>query len=101
MDESQVRAKNEATPHRLDFGDFGFLQFQKGPRHEVGINGLFIEEDVLPALILHMQNLNAILPSRETSLAITKLQECQMWLIERHRLRTAQGVMETYKPHQS
>lgn len=99
--EEAVRARNEVTPHRLDFGEFGFLQFQKGPRREVGVNGLFIEEDVLPALITHMQNLNGILPSRETSLAITKLQECQMWLAERHRVRTVQGVMGTYKPHTS
>ena len=99
--EEEVRAANAATPHRLDFGEYGFLQFQKGPRHEVGINGLFIEEDVLPVLVQHMQNLNAILPSRETSLAITKLQEAVMWLNERHRIRTAQGVMGTYKPHES
>jgi hypothetical protein len=99
--EEQVREANEVIPHRLDFGEYGFLQFQKGPRNEVGINGLFIETDVLPALVTHLENLNKVLPSRETSLAITKLQECVMWLNERQRVRSAQNVLGTYKPHSS
>ena len=101
MSEEMVRLRNENTPHRLNFGEYGFLQFQKGPRQEVGINGLFIEEDVLPALIEHLRNLAKVLPSRETSLAITKLEECKMWLEERQRNRQAQGVQGTYRPHSS
>lgn len=101
MDEKDVREKNATVPHRLDFGEYGFLKFQEGPRAEVGINGLFIEEDVMPVLIEHLKNLNGVLPSRETSLAITKLEECAMWLGERRRNRERQGVLGTYKPHQS
>src|ERR1019366_1518639 len=97
--EDQVRKVNEEVPHRLEFGEYGFLQFQKGPRNEVGVNGLFIEEDVMPVLIQHLKNLNSVLSSRETSLAITKLEECKMWLGERRRNREAQGVLGTYKPH--
>lgn len=29
--EKAVRARNEVTPHCLEFGQYGFLQFQKGP----------------------------------------------------------------------
>jgi len=99
--EEQVRRINEETPHRLEFGEYGFLQFQKGPRNEVGHNGLYIEEDVMPILIQHLKNLNKVLPSRETSLAITKLEECAMWLGERRRNRERQGVLGTYRSHQS
>ena len=99
--EEQVRRINETVEHKLDFGDYGFLQFQKGPRNEFGKNGLFIAEDVLPALIVHLKQVGDVLPSRETSLAITKLQEAQMWLMERRRAREAQGVSGTYKAHRS
>ena len=99
--EERVRRINEELPHRLDFGEYGFLQFQKGPRNEVGINGLFIAEDVMPVLIQHLKNLSKVLPSRETSLAITKLEECNMWLLERRNARERQNVLGTYKPHAS
>lgn len=99
--EQEVREVNEQIPHRLDWGEYGFLQFQKGPRNEVGVNGLFIEEDVMPVLVQHLKNLNKVLPSRETSLAITRLEECKMWLGERRRQREEQGVLGTYKAHQS
>jgi hypothetical protein len=101
LSEEAVRKLNAQTPHRLDFGEYGFLKFQEGPRHEVGHNGLYIEEDVLPVLIQHLKNLNAVLPSRETSLAITNLEQCKMWLRERREQREAQKVLGTYKPHQS
>ena len=101
INDKDIRERNAAVPHRLDFGEHGFLKFQEGPRHEVGINGLFIEKDVLPALIQHLKNLGGVLPCRETSLAITKLEECRMWLDERQRNREAQGVMGTYQAHRS
>lgn len=99
MDDRKIRDANAQVPHRLDWGDYGFLKFQEGPRNEVGVNGLFIEEDVMPVLIQHLKNLNGVLPSRETSLAITKLEECRMWLGERKRNREQQGVLGTYQPH--
>jgi len=99
--ENEVREKNAKVAHRLDFGEYGFLKFQEGPRNEVGHNGLFIAEDVLPVLVQHLKNLNGVLPSRETSLVITKIEECQMWLIARRDAREKQAVLGTYKPHQS
>ena len=101
--ENETREKNAAIPHRLDFGEHGFLKFQEGPRAEVGINGLLLADDkepsVIPTLIQHLKGLNSVLPSRETSLAITKLEECNMWLLERKRMREAAGVLGTYKSH--
>lgn len=97
--EEQIRKINEEVSHKIDFGSYGFLKFQKGPRVEVGVNGLFIAEDVIPSLIKHLQEVNAVLPSRETSLAITKFEEGNMWLLERRRKREAQGVLGTYKGH--
>jgi hypothetical protein len=101
--EQETREKNATVAHRIDFGEHGFLKFQEGPRVEVGINGLFIADDkepsVIPALIQHLKNLNSVLPSRETSLAITKLEECNMWLLERKRAREAAGVLGSYKAH--
>lgn len=101
--ENEVRAKNAGVEHRIDFGEYGFLKFQEGPRNEVGTNGLFLADDVersvIPALIAHLNNLQAVLPSRETAIAITKLQECNMWLLERKRNRQAAGVLGTYKAH--
>lgn len=103
MNEQEVRDKNAKVEHRLDFGEYGFLKFQEGPRNEVGINGLFLADDVevsvIPVLIQHLKNLNGVLPSRETSLAITKLEECNMWLLERKRNRQTQNVLGTYKEH--
>ena len=101
--EQDVKAKNALVQHKLYFGEYGFLKFQEGSRHEVGINGLFLADDVeisvIPMLIQHIKNLNNVLPSRETSLAITKLEECNMWLLERKRNRLAQGVLGAYKEH--
>jgi hypothetical protein len=101
--ESETRAKNAQVEHRLSFGEYGFLKFQEGPRNEVGINGMFLADDeeisLMPVLIQHVKNLQAVLPSRETALAITKLEEANMWLLERKRNRKAQGVLGTYKEH--
>lgn len=99
--EQETREKNFKVAHRLEFGEYGFLKFQEGPRNEVGHNGLFIAEDVMPVLVQHLKNLNSVLPSRETALAITKLEECQMWLIARRNNREQQAVLGTYKPHNS
>jgi hypothetical protein len=116
---TEVRQKNAAIPHIIEFGAFvepedskedwiwatqqwGFLKFQEGPSDEVGRNGLFIAEDLFPKLIEHLNNLNAVLPSRETALAITKLEESMFWLLERKRKREAVGIRcGTYHPHEN
>lgn len=53
-------------------------------------------EAVLEVLIHRMKVLNAKLPSRESSLAITKLEEAMFWLNHRTADRVARGVEGTY-----
>jgi hypothetical protein len=62
------------------------------------VNDGTTNEEVLEMLIHRLHGLGEKLPSRENSLAITKLQECLFWLNERTRGRTARGVEGTPKP---
>lgn len=49
-------------------------------------------EEVLAVLIDRVQKLNAKLPCRETSIAITKMDEALMWFEKRTRDRVKRGV---------
>lgn len=74
-----------------------FIQF--GHPQDVGRNGAFIPE-VLTAIIDHLkvyQEPGHPLASRETALAITKLEESRMWLEERRRDRERRQVLWTDK----
>lgn len=55
-------------------------------------------EEVLRMLIDRMQYLNKQLPSRENSLAITKLEEALLWLHHRTADREKRGVKGTVTP---
>jgi hypothetical protein len=59
-------------------------------------DGIVIEA-IIPMLIEHLTNVNKDVPSRETSVAITKLQEALFWLEERQRDREARNVAGTYQ----
>jgi len=52
-------------------------------------------EEVLRVLIDRLQSLNKKLPSRQTSIAITKCEEALMWLNNRTQERKARGVEGT------
>lgn len=67
---------------------------QRGPIKEVGVNGCQIDAMVEFARKT-IEVFNAKFPCRENSLAITKLQEAEMWLRERTREREARGVEGT------
>lgn len=67
------------------------LNFQRGPVKEAGLNGA-TNEAMLAILVHRLQFLNGKFPCRENSLAITKLQEAQMWLNARTADRQARGV---------
>lgn len=74
-----------------------FLQFmQKDAAGNLTQDGT-TNEEVLEVMIDRMQVLNLMLPSRETSIAITKLQEAQMWLFRRTSDRIQRGVEGTHK----
>lgn len=53
-------------------------------------------EEVLEALIDRMNFLNQKLPSRESAIVITKLEEALLWLNRRTANRKARGVEGTY-----
>lgn len=61
----------------------------------VTINDGTTNEEVLEVLINRLQVLSAKLPSRETSLAITKLEEALMWLNKRTADRVSRDVEGT------
>lgn len=47
-------------------------------------------------MIADLQYKSSLVPSRETALAITKLQEALFWIEERQRDREARNVQGTY-----
>ena len=71
------------------------FKFQEGPVKEAGVNGCQVE-DVIAVLIDRLRSLN-VPPynTRETSLAITALEEADNWLHRRTRDRIARGVEGT------
>lgn len=71
------------------------LKFQEGPIQEAGING--ISNEALLAIVEHRLECfqNGLFKCRENAVALTKLQECIMWLQKRTRDRVARGVEGT------
>ena len=72
------------------------VRFQDGVVSENGRNGVYVE-DLIEVAIGRLSGYNRELPSRETSVAITKLQEALMWLDARRADREARGVWSTDK----
>ncbi len=75
--------------------DYMNITFQEGPVKEAGVNGCQVE-DVIAVCVARLQELN-VAPhgNRETSEAITHLQEVENWLNRRTRDREARGVEGT------
>lgn len=72
------------------------ILFQNGPIAEVGVNGV-THEALLAILIDRMESFQAgPYNCRENGLALTKLQEAQMWLLQRTRGRMDRGVEGTH-----
>lgn len=73
-----------------------FIAFQNGPINEAGVNG--VTQEVLLAIIIDRLQCFQKGPyaSRENALALTKLEEAQMWLQKRTRDRMARGVEGTH-----
>jgi hypothetical protein len=73
------------------------VDFQDGPINEVGVNGV-TNEALLAIVIDRMRSFQAgPFACRENALALTKLEEAQMWLLQRTRARMARGVEGTLK----
>jgi len=75
---------------RHDVNSLSFT-IQNGPIKEVGINGCQVNE-IIEASKIILEGLNAKFPCRENSMAITKLDECLMWLEKRTKDRESRGV---------
>lgn len=87
-----------------------YLHFQNGPIQESGVNGLS-NEALLEVLIDRMrgfqyarkpdgsfdESVRGKYACRENALALTYLEEAQMWLQKRTRDRLARGVEGTHK----
>lgn len=77
------------------------IKFQAGPIKANGINGCSIE-DVIDVLVTRLTGFQAgQFRCRENALAITKLEEAKLWLLERTRKRQVQGVEGINAPHVS
>jgi hypothetical protein len=72
------------------------INFQNGPIAEAGVNGI-THEVLLAILVDRLQDFQTgPYACRENALALTKLQEAQMWLLERTRGRMVRGVEGTH-----
>lgn len=75
---------------------FWVFGFQNGPIKEVGTNGV-THEALLAVLIDRLQHFQkGQYACRENAIALTKLEEAQMWLQKRTRDREARGVEGTH-----
>ena len=73
------------------------VSFQNGPIREVGTNGV-THEAWLAILIDRLEHFQrGDYACRENALALTKLQEAQMWLLERTRGRVERDVEGTHE----
>ena len=78
---------------RHDVNSISFT-IQNGPVKEVGVNGCQIDTIVEAAKTI-IEGLNKNFPSRENAMAITKLDECLMWLDKRTKDREKRQVEGT------
>lgn len=89
----KIHDDEEAEPYEAAL----LLAFQNGPINEVGVNGI-THEALIAILIDRLEAFQAgPYACRENALALTKLQEAQMWLHKRTRDRMARNVEGTHK----
>lgn len=88
---------NASNPGDLPPWDGTTILFQNGPIGEKGVNG--ITQEVLLAIVIdRLEGFQAgPYRSRENAIALTHLQEAQMWLQTRTRERMARGVEGTHQ----
>lgn len=77
--------------------DETFIAFQNGPIAEVGVNG--VTQEALLAIVADRLRSFQSGPyaCRENALALTKIEEAQMWLQQRTRARMLRGVEGTHE----
>ena len=74
----------------------GKISFQNGPIKEVGVNGV-MNEDLIAIVIDRMRGFQSgDYACRDNALALTKLEEALMWLLNRTNERETRGVEGTH-----
>ena len=72
------------------------VRFQNGPIKEAGVNGV-MNEDLIAIVIDRMRGFQSgDYKCRDNALALTKLEEALMWLLNRTNEREARGVEGTH-----
>lgn len=82
-------------------GKLHFIHFVRGstmPDDEVPAREGTLHEHLLAVMIHDLKLKNQLVPSRESSLAITKLEEALHWMRARTIDRAQRQVQGTYKP---
>lgn len=74
-----------------------FVRGSKLKDEEVEKREGILHETLLSMMIADLKFKSSLVPSRESSLAITKLEEALFWMEERQRIREQQGTQGTYK----
>lgn len=87
--ESEIRPTNFVYV-RHDVNSISFT-IQNGPIQENGVNGCQVDTIIEAAKII-LEGLNKQFPCIENSMAITKLDECLLWLLKRKNERTERAV---------
>lgn len=84
------------NPQKIQFIEKKVMQ---GTGNFYTVNDGTTNEEVLEMLIDRTKSLGEKLPSRENSLALTKLEEALLWFNRRTQNRMKQGVENTPLPH--
>ena len=79
---------------KIDDKEVLHVKFQSGGTATTDKNGVFIE-DLLIVAYAKLDGYNKKLPSRENSLALTKIEEALQWLTSRKVAREVRGVYGT------
>ncbi len=79
---------------KIDDKEVLHVKFQTGGTATTERNGVFIE-DLLIVAYAKLRSYNETLPSRENSLALTKIEEALQWLNTRKVERTVRNVYGT------
>ncbi len=85
----------------VETGETHSIKFVRGSKlkdEEVEKREGTLHEHILSVMIEDLKYKSSLVPSRETAIVITKLQEAQHWLEERTLARDAAGVLGTYQP---
>lgn len=81
----------------LEFVEDFWIHLCKGSKGSPAQTGI-LSEDMIKMILSYLTEVNVgDLRTRETGLAITKLEEALMWLNKRTQDRAERGVLNTYK----